>query len=50
MNEVVVWILLAAAFILLATLELVRRRKKGARWWPALKEWLVKLFDTLSGG
>ena len=50
MNEVTWWILIAAIFVVAATVELVLRLARGVSALRSLREWLVKLIDTLSGG
>jgi hypothetical protein len=49
-NDVTWWIALAAVFLIAATVEFVWRIVRGASAMRSLKDWLVKLIDTLSGG
>ena len=37
-------------FVVIATTELIVRLTRGGSVLRALKDWLVKLFDTLTGG
>jgi hypothetical protein len=50
MNEVALWVFLAAFFIAWACAELVCRVLRKKPVWSTLKDWLVKLLDTLTGG
>jgi hypothetical protein len=50
MNEATLWILIAVVFVVIATTELIVRLTRGGSVLRALKDWLVKLFDTLTGG
>ena len=50
MNEVTWWLLIAAIFVVAATVELVLRFARGVSVLRSLKDWLVKVIDALSGG
>lgn len=50
MSDVQWWLLFAVGFLVLATGELYMRLKRKASLWTALREWLVKIVDILSGG
>jgi hypothetical protein len=50
MNEVVGWMLVAAVFVVIASVELILRVVRGFSLLRAIRDWLVKLFDTVSGG
>jgi hypothetical protein len=50
MNEVTWWVLIAAVFVLVATVELTLQLGRGASLLRSIKAWVVKLIDTLFGG
>lgn len=43
------WFLLGVILAFAATIEFIWRVVAGKSFWAALKKWLVKLFDVLSG-
>lgn len=50
MNDVTWWLLIAMVFALAASLELAVRLLRGISMLRSLKDWFLKLLDTLSGG
>ena len=50
MNEVTWWAVIAAFFVVLATVELILQLARGVSLLRSIKIWITKLIDTLSGG